>query len=273
MKTGVRGHSRPFLYQIGYPTFPLRTETGLRQDAERAVFRIQQGVARYVVNGVKGPSWLSVLDHFDLVRGIAVDYMLGILLCAQKLFLTLWFSSKFSKFHFSISSKIKDVRARLSKISPTMKIKRLPRSIEDTLKYWKASELPSFLLYYGLPTLYGLIPDNYFNHYTLAARKNCSLVVQIVTRSEAVGTSLSQSSSGSSSRDTLTMFNLHICLIFRGSVRAIGLAFLHHDYVFSVIFLSTSRDLQIFNTSSKSRLLQNIADTLATAHYISSLPL
>ena len=197
MKTGVWGHSRALLYQNGYSKGPLRTETGLRQDAERAVFRIQQGVARYVVNGVKGPSWLSVLDHFDLVRGIAVDYMLGVLLGVQKLFLTLWFNSKFSKSHFSIFSKIKDVHARLSKILPTMEIKRLPRSIEDYLKYWKASELRSFLLYYGLPTLYGLLPDNYFNHYTLAAKKNCSLLVQIVSRFEAVGTSLSQSSSGS----------------------------------------------------------------------------
>ena len=37
---------------------------------------------------------------------------------------------------------------------------------------------------------------------TLAVKKNCSLVVQIVTWFAAVGTRLRQSSSGSGSRDT-----------------------------------------------------------------------
>ena len=62
--------------------------------------------------------------------------------------------------------------------------------------------------------------------YTLAVKKNCSFVMQIVTWFASVGTSFSQSSSGSGSRDTLTMFNLHLCLIFPCSLRAIGHAFL-----------------------------------------------
>ena len=102
----------------------------------------------------------------------------------------------------------------------------------------------------------------------------CPLVVQIVTWFAAVRTSFSQSSSGSGNRDTLTMFNLHLCLIFRCSLRAIG-----HDFLtmilssLFVVFLFSSWDLQIFNTSSKCRL-QNVTDTLATAHYlISSLML
>ena len=53
--------------------------------------------------------------------------------------------------------------------------------------------------------------------YTLAVKKNCSLVVQIVIWFAAVGTSLFQSSSGSGSKETVTMFNQHFCLIFRWS--------------------------------------------------------
>ena len=109
--------------------------------------------------------------------------------------------------------------------------------------------------------------------YTLAVKKNCSLV-QIVTWFAAVGTSLAQSSSASGSRDTLTVFNLHLCLIFRCSLRAIGDALLAMSLSsLFVVFLFLSRDLQMLNSSSKSRLLQNIADTLATAHLISSLRL
>ena len=98
---------------------------------------------------------------------MAIDYMHGVLLGVQKLLLTLWFSSKFSNRHFSISSKVDSIDFRLSQILPTSEIKCLPRSIAEHLKYWKASELRSFLLYYGLPTLYGLLPDSYFAHYTL----------------------------------------------------------------------------------------------------------
>ena len=125
------------------------------------------GVTRFIANGIKGPSWLSSLQHFDLVSGMAIDYMDGVLLGVQKLRLTLWFSSKFSNRHFSISSKVDSIDFRLNQILPTSEIKHLPRSIADHLKYWKASELRSLLLYYGLKTLYGLLPDNYFAHYTL----------------------------------------------------------------------------------------------------------
>ena len=146
---------------------PKRTVENVKLDAMEAARRQQQGMGRFVVNGVKGPSWLSLLEYFDLVRGVAIDYMHGVLLGVQKLLLNLWFGPSFSKWHFSISSKVQDIDERLRQISPTAEIKRLPRSIQDHLKYWKASELRSFLLYYGLPALYGLLPDDYFSHYTL----------------------------------------------------------------------------------------------------------
>ena len=61
----------------------------------------------------------------------------------------------------------------------------------------------------------------YIYIYTLAVKKNCSLVVQIVTWFAAVRTILSQSSPGSGSRDNLAMFNLHLFIIFWCSRRAI----------------------------------------------------
>lgn len=167
VRTGVRGHCRAFPYQNDNPKGPLRTSKSVREDGMRAATLQQQGVTRFIVNGVKGPSWLSFLQYFDLVSGMAIDYMHGVLLGVQKLLLTLWFSTKFSGRHFSISPKVNIIDCRLSQILPTSEIKRLPRSIAEHLKYWKASELRSFLLYYGLPTLYGLLPDDYFAHYTL----------------------------------------------------------------------------------------------------------
>jgi len=167
VRTSVRGHCRAFPYQNDNPKGPLRTSESVREDGIRAATLQQQGVTRFIVNGVKGPSWLSLLQHFDLVNSMAIDYMHGVLLGVQKLLLTLWFSTQFSARHFSICSKVSIIDYRLSQILPTSEIKRLPRSIAEHLKYWKASELRSFLLYYGLPTLYGLLPDDYFAHYTL----------------------------------------------------------------------------------------------------------
>ena len=184
VSTGARGHCRGFPYKSDNPKGPRRTDDNVRKDSNQAATRANNGVTRYMVNGVKGPSWLSVLNHFDLVKGIAIDYMHGILLGVQKLLLTLWFSSKFSKSHFSISSKVEHVDLRLRQISPTSEIRRLPRSIQDHLKYWKASELRSFLLYYGLPSLYDILPDNHFNHYSLFVRAIYILLKDSISEAE-----------------------------------------------------------------------------------------
>ena len=166
------------------PKGPIRTSENVKEDRIEAARRQKQGMGRYVVNGVKGPSWLSLLKHFDLVRGIAIDYMHGVLLGVQKLLLTLWFNPTFSKEHFSIFSKVEIIDERLNQILPTFEVKRLPRSISEHLKYWKASELRSFLLFYGLPTLYGLLPDNYFSHYTLFVNAIFILLQESITEAD-----------------------------------------------------------------------------------------
>ena len=122
VKTGVRGHSRAFPYQGDNPKGPIRTSDNVKDDGFEAPRRQKQGLNRYVVNGVKGPSWLSLLQHFDLVQGMGIGYMHGVLLGVQKLLLSLWFSPAFSKEHFSISSKVGNVYERLNQISPTFEV-------------------------------------------------------------------------------------------------------------------------------------------------------
>ena len=65
VRTGVRGHSRAFLYQEDNPKGPIRTSENVKENGVEAARRQQQGINWYV-NGVKGPSWLSLLEHFDL---------------------------------------------------------------------------------------------------------------------------------------------------------------------------------------------------------------
>ena len=163
----ARGHVKAFLYKRDNPKGPLRNKKETIQHAAEVTRRQMAGEKCSNVKGVKGPSWLSFLEHYDIVRGIAIDYMHGVLLGVQKLLLKLWFDSSFSGKPYSISSLSESLDERLKHVTPTLDINRLPRSVTEHMKYWKANELRSFLLYYGIPTLYGLLPDVYFNHYVL----------------------------------------------------------------------------------------------------------
>ena len=50
-------------------------------------------------------------------------------------------------------------------IKPPYRITRTPRSIIANMAHLKASELRSFMLIYGLPCLWGLLPNKYFQHF------------------------------------------------------------------------------------------------------------
>ena len=56
---------------------------------------------------------------------------------------------------------------RLLKLHPTVEITRLPRTIQNHLQYWKASEFRSFLLFYGAPILHGILDKGRWSHYLL----------------------------------------------------------------------------------------------------------
>lgn len=68
--------------------------------------------------------------------------------------------------NFNFQDKQKLVDKRLLGIKPTLNITRLPRSIQD-LKYWKASEYRSFLLFFGGPVLHDILDKDRFRHYLL----------------------------------------------------------------------------------------------------------
>ena len=150
VKTGKQGCVRAFPYQMEDPKGPQRTRAETEKHARHALANQLNDKKDYIVHGIKGPSWFGLLKH-----------------CVQKLLLTLWFSAKFAGKGFSVSGQVSLADKRLSEISPTLEIHRLPHSISEHLKYWKASELRSFLLFYGIPVLYGILPDSYFHRYAI----------------------------------------------------------------------------------------------------------
>ena len=162
-----KGHTHVYPYDRNDHKGPIRTVLSTHNDAAIAINNKLQNKKDFTEHGVKGFSWLSFFPHFDIVNGISIDYMHGVLLGVQKLLIRLWFSKQHSAEPFSIYQKICTADKRLTGIKPPTIITRPPRSIENDLKYWKASEYRAFLLYYGGPVLNGLLDNTRFNHYLL----------------------------------------------------------------------------------------------------------
>ena len=89
-----------------------------------------------------------------------------VLLGICKRLLGLWFDSGETA-DYKINSRISTVDARLATIKPPNNISRVPRSIENHRKYFKASELRSFLLFYGPAVLYDVLPKPYYEHFLI----------------------------------------------------------------------------------------------------------
>ncbi len=52
-------------------------------------------------------------------------------------------------------------------IRPPHEFRRTPRSLEKTVKYWKASELRAWLLFYSIPILFEILHIDYLHHLNL----------------------------------------------------------------------------------------------------------
>ena len=106
-------------------------------------------------------------SHLDLVDGIPVDYMHCVLLGVSKLLMTRWFDSSYHDQPFYLELQINSIDFKLLQQRPPSEFSRSPRSIQHHQKYWKASELRSWLLFYSLPILLDHLLSLYWHHYSL----------------------------------------------------------------------------------------------------------
>lgn len=174
VKTGKKGgHVHAFPFDFDNPKGPKRTHTETLEESHQAA---TQGKP---VNGIKGPSWFGGLKHHDIVDGTGIDYMHCVLLGVCKRLLGLWFDSGETT-DYKITSRISEVDARLASIKPPNNISRIPRSIENHRKYFKASELRSFLLFYGPAVLYNILPKPYYEHFLLLSEAIFILLLESI---------------------------------------------------------------------------------------------
>jgi hypothetical protein len=54
----------------------------------------------------------------------------------------------------------------------------LPRETQGNYHHWKASEYRSWLLYYSLPALQGILPDTYLTQFSLLVERSFILLAE-----------------------------------------------------------------------------------------------
>ena len=144
-----------------------RTHESVVRAAEAAQDRGQAGQA---VEGIKAVS--------PLVLSVPVDYMHCVLEGFVSMLMKYWFNSSHHREPQYIGRKTKAIDAQLMKQRPPSEFSRPPRSIEKLLRYWKASELRNWLLYYSLPLLLSHLPPVFWHHYALLV---CALHILLLS--------------------------------------------------------------------------------------------
>lgn len=149
--------------QVKYPLsdvdHPERKEKNMLRDMKRA---LDEGSS---FKGVKGPSPLINLPHFNIVWGFIPDYMHSVLLGVSRQLTELWLCSVGCSFYLGDPTNITKIDDKLLQIHPPTNMHRLPRSIKER-KYWKASEWRNWLLFYSLPCLNGILPSRFLKHFS-----------------------------------------------------------------------------------------------------------
>lgn len=111
---------------------------------------------------------MTGLPEFDIIESFPIDYMHNVLLGVVKLLLGLWIESKNHRheYYIGLPQKILTINKNIQNIRPSRSFSRKPRPINEYV-HWKANELRNWLLYYGVPCLYGVLPNKHLNHVSL----------------------------------------------------------------------------------------------------------
>lgn len=120
--------------------------------------------AGHAIMGVKGKSVLS--RNIQLPECVPIDYMHAVLEGVFKSLMKSWFDTSNHRMPFYLGRDVKTINKKAKRICPPSEFTRTIRPI-DTLAYWKASELKSWMLHLALPLFKDHLPSEYLNHLAL----------------------------------------------------------------------------------------------------------
>lgn len=158
----VRGHKKK------------RTPEQMLKDATEAVHR------QCVVNGVKGPSILSLLPKFNIVDGLVPEYMHCVILGVVRQLGRLWFDSSNHNEEFYIGQSVDRISDLLLHIKPPREAARLPRVLAER-KFWKATEWRNFLFFSPI-ILKSFLPAKFLSHLWLLVYSIFNLTRSVITK-------------------------------------------------------------------------------------------
>ena len=103
-----------------------------------------------------------------MTKSVPIDYMHAVLESVAKTMLCkLWFDTKYHTMRFYLGREVNTIAKMLCCIKPPHEFRRSPRPISRSIKYWKASELRAWLLFYAVSILVEFLPADYVHHLCL----------------------------------------------------------------------------------------------------------
>ncbi|XP_011312318.1 uncharacterized protein [Fopius arisanus] len=165
----------PILDSVPHP----RTDESIKKEMIESLTRSNEDEKR----GVLKPSVLMNIKNFDLVAGMPPDYMHSCLLGVTRQFTEMTLTGTKGKYYVGSPAKMSLINERLMNIKPPSVIHRKPRSLKE-FKLWKATEWRSWLLFYSLPCLEGILPHKYIKHWSLLVSAMEILLKAAITRNE-----------------------------------------------------------------------------------------
>ena len=128
--------------------------------------------------GVIGDAVVSDIPYFDRATSICAEYLHNLMLGVVTYFTNLMFNEKGPWY---IGDKIEQVNEFLVNIKVPDFVNRCPRDL-SLLQYWHGNEFRAWLLYYSLPALKGILPDEYYQHWILLVGASFILLKDDISR-------------------------------------------------------------------------------------------
>jgi len=169
---------------------PKRTTESTRKNIEE-MYKKRNSTIKYV-KGVKGPTALLQLKFFNLIDGFVPEYMHCVLLGVIRLHTELLFDSRYKKFwktgdNDEIATKhiISAIDERFTNICALTSITRSVRSLTQ-ISIWKASEWRSWLIFYCVPCLTGLLKKKYLKHLAMLSKAINILLQESIKKMDVI---------------------------------------------------------------------------------------
>lgn len=156
---------------------PLRTKTRMLKQALKAQ---NLPPKQTNVRGVKGPSILSTIPSADVSKCVVPEYLHSVLIGVTKQLVHTWVAVKGP---WCIEDKVLEIDSFLKTFKHPDFVHRQIRQLQ-ALKTWKASDFYYFLLFEAVPSLHGILPDKYFQHFLLLVKGIYTLLKSGITQKE-----------------------------------------------------------------------------------------